>query len=113
MTFDRTAIISNCAYSGGEFPGLRLNINAKHTYALLEIATYHGEKGTQRDAKDLLRLMETGRWAVSAGIHSGGYGGSGHAPDSHPHITLQAGNRRYHVGIRIKNGHAEVAAISA
>lgn len=94
MQLDCRAIIKN--QTGGHFPNVNTNINAKRMVDLLiDLTTGRGD--VARTAKRLLREMEDNRWNVAAGIHSGGIGGGGLAPDPRPHITLQVAGTTYHV----------------
>lgn len=69
-------------------------INAERVRAMLESALGHirGESGTIRS------ILNDG-FDVAAGIHSGGVGGGGYAPDNESHITIRSGRHAYHLHV--------------
>lgn len=53
-------------------------------------AAYH-------QARLLLGEMQSQSWRILATVHSGGSGDEARGTDAMPHITLQVGNRKYHL----------------
>ena len=53
--------------------------------------------GIKRDARALLEQMADNRWQITAGPHSGGFGGGGRNPDETNHVTLRVNHRSYHL----------------
>lgn len=93
---DEDQILKNCTSSSG-WQGVMCNVSAERLVKLLISSTTMRAGGVGRSVKDMLREMEDREWQITAGIHSGGLGGGGRAPDPRDHITVRVGRTTYHV----------------
>ncbi len=113
MQYNKATVIRNCKNVSGRYQGVDFNINARHVVGLLDTAVKIGQKGTQRDAKALLRIMENKEWQVRAGGHSGGIGGGVHGADPNPHITLRVDNKGYHLRYKVVDKSIKLVEITS
>jgi hypothetical protein len=90
---------------GHHWQGVLANINGERFVdAMLDACTGRGPH--VRHIKDVADLMGRHRWSITAGLHAGGLGGGGRAPDPNPHITLSIEGQRtqFHVHYRTHGG---------
>ena len=90
---------------GNHWQGVAANINARRFVEAMIHAT-SGRGPNARHIKDIADLMSQNRWTIPAGLHAGGLGGGGFAPDPNPHITLMIHGqpRQFHVHYVIRQG---------
>ena len=89
--------------SGQYAPGS--SINVRQVVELLA-ASCEGTRhmAIRQTARALLEQMADNLWQITAGPHSGGFGGGGRNPDQTNHITLRVNHRSYHLRMDNK-GH--------
>lgn len=64
---------------------------------LVESAQPRRHPAVRRNANRVLHFMAHDAWMVTAGTHSGGFGGGGRAADGTNHITLRVAGHGYHL----------------
>ena len=88
-------------FQGNEGTPVEANISPEKLVNSLQQAA-SGNSPLHSEAKQTLSALaeEHNGWNISAGVHQGGLGGGGFAPDPNKHITLSTG---HHVQLNDKN----------
>jgi hypothetical protein len=56
------------------------------------LATFRKADGIGGQVHELVAILATRPWKITAGIHKGGLGGAAGGPDRRPHLTLSTGH---------------------
>ena len=86
--YQKQTVLGRCRASSGFQGGTVTNISAEKLFILLDSHASSGRGDLKRKCKDILEMMNTNGWRITAGIHAGGTGDAHHGADPRSHITL-------------------------